>query len=583
MIRWRFVLTRLIVIIAVFALLRWGLGPVASYVTVQGLESVTGAKVEIDEARVELFPPRVQYAGFRIADPRDDKELRDAFRADTIELELDGDAFLHRRWVARTGRITGLQIGAKRATSGHIERLEEPATDDDGPSLLSQLIGAGTEKLDQQADAMVQGLETVRRGKEIRADWEREYESLVARARALEEKIRTVRDQARVIDNPLRDWPQFERTLKQAREARDELYTVHQDINSLPNRLQADLVKLEEAKQIDIAKADKFIPGDLSDTKNFGVDIMAEAVREQIQQVRSYLDSGRTLANYTVVAPESLRIRGVDHNLDPSPKPAVMIRQCEIDGVMRADGDVYTMKGSVKNMTPTPELLTEPTVARLELEGPDLIRVEYVRDRRKSNDVDLLTLHWPQMEGKAMQLGDADDAAIAVNGGHRELWVQIRTEGDAIEGRLVSKQTGIQMDLAVDPKYAHTAAATSLKDSLAAVERIEIDANFSGTWKDIDLKLNTNLGQILHRASQDAINGQIRESQAKLAAKIEQAHSEQAVELQNWLSTHQGEALNLLAKADKAIEEMSRKVLDESGEADAVLGRLRSVIRGKLR
>ena len=54
MIRWRFVITRLVVIAVVLMLLRWGLGPVVSYITVRGIESATGAKVEIDQA-VESF------------------------------------------------------------------------------------------------------------------------------------------------------------------------------------------------------------------------------------------------------------------------------------------------------------------------------------------------------------------------------------------------------------------------------------------------------------------------------------------------------------------------------------------------
>ena len=58
MIRWRFVITRLVVVAAVLMLLRWGLGPVAKYVTVRVIEQATGAKVEIDETRVGFFPLR---------------------------------------------------------------------------------------------------------------------------------------------------------------------------------------------------------------------------------------------------------------------------------------------------------------------------------------------------------------------------------------------------------------------------------------------------------------------------------------------------------------------------------------------
>ena len=583
MIRWRFVLTRLIVIIAVLALLRWGLGPVAKYATVHGLESVTGAKVEIAETRVGLFPPRIQYNGFQMADPRDRKAMRDMFRAESIDLVIDGDALLHRRWVARDGRVTGIQIGAQRDSIGHITRL--PGQDEiaQGPSVLSRLFGAASDRLSEQAQVSIQDLETVKRSKAIRSKWELEYKSLVVRARNLEKQIRAVRDQARGIDNPLRDWPELERTLAQAREARAELLNVRHAIDSLPERLQADMAQLEEAKQIDLAKVDQFIPGDLTSSSDFGIDMLAEAVRDQIEKIRSYLDSGRTLANYTIVAPESSRIRGVTHDLNQVDRPGLLVRRCEISGFMRADGQQFEMTGILENLTPTPESLAEPTRARLRLEGPEIVRVEYVRDRRGDSDVDLLTLHWPQTDAKPINLGDENDASIAISGGTRELWVQVRLDGDQLEGRLVSKQTGVEMDLRVDPKFQNSAAARSLQESLANIERIEMDASFTGTWKDLDLNLNSNLGQVLRRASQDAISQQVRASKELLHNEVEKTYLAQSQELREWLGSRQSEARSLLASADKSIEEMSQKVLDEVGDADAYLGRLRGAIRGKLR
>lgn len=583
MIRWRFVLTRMMIVMVVIVLLRWGLGPVANYATIRGIESATGAKVEIGETRVGLFPPSVHYSDVHIADPRSDKELRDAVTADSIEFVLDGDALLHRRLIAREGRIDGIQIGARRATSGHIASRDEPLAEKSGPSMLSKLLGATTDRVSDQADAIVDESETVLRGNEIRDRWEQQYQDLIGRARNLEKKIRDVRDRARGIDNPLRDWPEFERTLADAHDARSELLAVQQELNSLPQRLQVDLAQLNEAKQIDIAKVDKFVPGDLSGTSEFGVDIMAEAVRKQIQQVRAYVDGGRAIAGITIVAPEQSRIRGYYHDLEPLHRPQVMIRRCQVSGVLRADGDVYTMTGVVENVTPTPELLAEPTRARLSLEGPETLRVELVRDRRGTSDIDRLTVHWPTMDAESIRLGNDQNTGIAVEGGERELWVQMRTEGDQIEGRLVSKQTGVQMKLNVVPKLAQSAAVASLRDSLSTVDRIEVDARFAGTWKNIDLELNTNLNQIMRRATRDAIDGQMRQTRELMTKKINKIHAEQTAELREWLGKQQGEALSLLASADKSIEEMSAKVFDEVGTADKYLGKLRGAIQGKLR
>jgi uncharacterized protein (TIGR03545 family) len=585
MIRWRFVITRLVIVLVVIALLGWGLAPVAKYVTVRALESVTGAKVEIAATSIQLFPPRIHHQGLAIADPRSGKEMRDWIRADTIDFAIDGDALLHRRWVASNGRISGLQIGSQRQTSGHYEPQDdgEPLSASDTPSVLSRLLSSAADAGGDQADAIINESETVRRSKEIREQWEKEYDSLVVRARKLETQIRTVRDEARGIENPLRDWPMMEKTLAQARQARSELMNVRQAIDALPDRLQADLARLDEAKQIDLAKIDQYVPGDLSQSSDFGIDVLTQAVRDQVQQIRGYLDSGRELAGYTVVAPESERQRGVDFELDPVARPQLTIRRCQIDGLLRSGGDTYTMTGIVENLTPTPQLLVEPTRARLRLEGPEILRVEFIRDRRRGSDVDMLTLHWPQTEAKSLRLGNEHDAGISIDGGQRELWVQVQSQGERLKGRLVSKQTGVAMNLSLDPKYANTPAAKSLQSSLATVDRIEIDANFDGTWSDLDLNLNTNLGQIFRRATQEAIDGQIRASREQLAARVQQVHLENSLELRQWLGSQQSEARSLLASADKSIEEMSQKVMNEMGDADAYLGKLRSAIRGPLR
>ena len=386
-----------------------------------------------------------------------------------------------------------------------------------------------------------------------------------------------------MVQNPLRDLPELQRTLTRARNARSELSSVHRAIDSLPSRLQADLVRLERAKQTDLARVDQYVPGDFASTGDLGIEMLGDTVRDQIQQIRSYLDGGRTLANYTVVAPESVRIRGVNHDLDPTPSPGLLVRRCEVNGLLRADGKRYQMTGFLENLTPNPEKLDQPTRVGLRLDGPDVVRVEYVRDRRKNASVDLLTLHWPEIKAETLRIGKDGETSIEINGGQRELWVQVKAEGDQLEGRLVSKQTGVSLDLNAPAKFANTAAAESLRESLSFVDRIEMDARFTGTWRDLDLNLTSNLGQVLRRAGEDAIAQQVADSKRQLAATIRQEHVNQSLALQQWLGSRQNEAQSLLANAEKFIDEMGRKVQNEVGDADAYLGKLRGVIRGKLR
>ncbi len=585
MIRWRYVLSRLIIIVVVLLLIRLGLGPVASYVTVKGIQQTTGAKVEIEKTFVGLFPPRIEYTDFRVADPRSGKEMRDAFRAEKMHFVLDGSAFLHRRWVASEGHITGLQIDARRDTSGHLAEMEtEPESASDGSGMLGSFIKGASDQLGDHAQDVVGGMETVRRSKEIKQRWQREYAELVQRARDLEGRIRKIRDTARGIDNPLRDWEELDRTLARATETHAELKIVRATMDALPQRLQDDLVSLERAKQIDLDKIDQYVPGSLSESKNFGVDLMTAAVRQQIDRVRGFVDGGRAVVDYTVVAPESERARGIDCDLlGPNRRPDLMIRQCEVSGLLRSSGDSFVMTGIVENLTPNPELLAEPTTARLRLEGKELVQVKMVRDRRQGANVDLLTLHWPQTDAKEMMLGDGEDVGISVRGGLRELLVELRCEDDQVSGRLVSKQTGLKMKLNIDSRYADSPAAVSLGQSLATVDQLEVDATFSGTWKDIRLQMDSNIGQIFKTAAHQAVASQIAASKRELVQKVEQTHLRETLELRKWLESQQGQANELLASADQSIKEMRDKVVREVGQADAYLGKLRSAIEGRLR
>ena len=413
MIRWKFLLTRLLIVAGVLMLLRWGLGPVARYVSQRAIEAATGARADIAEAEIGLFPPRLRFADVRVADPRTGKSDRDAWRADSIELEIDGDALLRRRWVARRGRISGLQIGSRRDTSGHFKPPPDadieksPATS----SMLSQLVRGGVDGLDAQASALVDELETVRRSRAIREKWESEFETLASRGKQLERQIRELRDQAKSVDNPLRDLPQFERALTRANEVRGELTAVKQKIDSLPERFRADLASLEEAKRIDLERVDRYVPGDLSEGGEFGVEVVRAAVRQRLEQFRGYLERGRELAGYTVVSPQADRVRGETFDLlGENRPPQVLVRHCEVSGLMRSGGRTYAVSGVVENLTPSPQRLREPTRARLLVEsagpeGPEVIRAEYVRDRRQGNRVDRLTLLWPQSEGHPMRLG----------------------------------------------------------------------------------------------------------------------------------------------------------------------------------
>lgn len=580
MIRWRFVITRLIVIVAIIYILGLGLGPVARYLTVAVMERTVGAKVEIADAEVGFFPPRVRFQDVQVADPRGDKSLRNAVSVDQIELVIDGKSLLHRRWVASSGSIIGLEMGGQRDQSGHLPaEIEQMQSEDDGPSVLTRWLADATGGLTNGAKDFAGDLETIRRSREIRASWQRQYDQAIADAKDIQNRITDIRDRARGIDNPLRDWEVLNRALADADNTRKRLVEVRAKLDGLPAKFQKDFASMEDARQIDLEKIDQFVPGDFSGADQLGIDLVRDAIAAQVAHVRSYIDSGKAIADYTIVAPEDTeRHLGKNYDLLGIKEPEILIRRCEVSGRLRNAGEIYQVSGIIQNLTPTPELLVEPTRARLRLEGPDTLRLDYVRDRRGGIEKDLVTLHWPNMDAGEMRLGKSDGSRIDVTGGRRELWVQMNLSGDKVDGRLVSKQTGVAMDLVLEGDLSDSVAARSLDESLQMIDRIEVNAEFAGTWKKLDIDLQTNLGKALRLAAKAAVNGQVAASKQQLADRIALAQAEETSRLRDWIASHQGEAQNLLARADTTIEEMRQKIVSEIGEVDYI-GRLGDAVK----
>lgn len=579
MIRWRFLLTRLIVLSTLLMLVRWGLAPVARQATIWSMQKAVGARVQIDQASIGFFPPRVQYRGLRVADPRSRKAMYDAVSAEAIDITIDGDALLRRRFVAREGRITGLRIGGDRTESGHLPPAEE-STQPTGPSFLGGMLKGFGDQASDQARQIAQDLETVRRADAIRRRWEGEYGSLSARAKRLETDVRQIRDTARSIDNPLRDLPRLQETVKRAEAVRNELLDIRRKIDSLPGQAHADLAALEEARQIDLQRVQRYLPVDLRDPDQIGPELLTAMVRGHIDRVRGYLDSGRQIADWTVAAPTADRGRGEDILLTgPRIPPNLLVRRCEISGHLSVDQQAYTMTGILENVTPQTDRLTDPLRARLRLEGPRVVRVDYRRFYDAAVPRDSLVVHWPQLKMPRKHIGSADDGGLAIDGGQLELWVQVEMLGPQLSGRMVSRQTDTQLSLQLPPKLQRTALASSLQKSLSEIDRIEVDARFAGTWTEMDLTLASNLTEALSQSVRRAAADQLAQTRQQLTETVDASYRQQMQKLQDWLGTQQSAARDLMAQADQAVEDVHRRLVSELPQPSLYMGRLNGALQ----
>lgn len=582
MIRWSYVLPRLVAVVAILLFVTYGLSPLAHRLTVSTLQTLTGAKVDLERVDVGLLPPRLLYHNLALANPSGDKSLNNIASAESIELQIDGRELLSRRYVVRNARVAGLQFDSDRLTTGHRDADPETAESDE-PSFIGNWISGWLDSVGDAAedklDRWVDESETRRRADQIRRRWKMEYEVLSKRAADLETAIRDIQETAKGIDNPLRDFPRVEATLNQAKGIQDELVSVRAKLESLPEQVRLDLQSMEKAKEKDRVRVRELVPFDMADGVELGSGLIRETVRMQLARARGYLDTGREVSKWTVSQPKVERSRGEVIDLDPSPElPTVLISRCEIAGQLRSGGKPYQLTGILENLTPQPKLREQPLRARLLLDGEQVVKVNYTRDDSTAAASESLSLHWPTADAPTIRLGSNDTIDLDIRDGRIEWWVELQTQGEQLRGRVVSRRVDTRIELDAPERISRTAMFTSLQGTLASIDQVQVEATLAGTWKEPEFAIQTNLTEILQTGVRDAAQRQLVDTRKRLESELEQAYAEQMRELEDWLASQQTKANELIAKANQTVQEAQGKILAETQKADAYLGRLRDKV-----
>ncbi|QDS88872.1 AsmA family protein [Rosistilla ulvae] len=571
MIRWRFVLTRVLIVVLVIVLIRLALGPAVRYAAQQTLQKATGGRVDIAQTHIDLWPPRIYFEEVHIADPS--KEMEDAVQAELIEFRLQPSALVRRQWVVEKARITGLKVNEARTTDGRLATRETPATN--GESFSGKLAGLLQDYAKDHATAFARDLETVKTSEDIRIRWKNEYESLTARAKQLEGAIREVRDGIQGIDNPLRDLPQLQRALQQAEAIRQDLLVVRKAIDDLPLAVQADLARMEQARQADVDRVAEYIPLADGQEADFSPEMFRQVVTTQLDRVRSFLDGSRSVADWTVVSPESERTRGKDFNfvLGKLP-PSWLVQLAEVSGEIQVDGVKYDLQGVMENITTQPLLANGPLVGRLKLDGPQIVRVDFQRHTEEQRSWDDVTLHWPQLPINTLAVGDSKETSIRLQPGGVELWVQMLVDGDHVEGKLISQMRNTHVSAEIPSNKYNAALVSSLSDSLQDVREVNVEARFGGRWDTMKINVASNLSGLFSNAVKNGLAAQTAATKTQLMGLADNAYRDQVGELQVWLTQQQTQVRKTLTEVDGSVEEISQKLVKQLGAPDLYLGRL---------
>ncbi|MEC7678330.1 MAG: hypothetical protein VX694_03600, partial [Planctomycetota bacterium] len=253
MIRWNYLLPRLVILILVILSIRIAANPVFNTILTASLETMFNAQVEIDKSEINFFPPQISISRIEIADPGKDKGYSNLIKADAIKLHVDLDSLLHRELVINEASIHGILLDSDRARSERrLDEVEKPKSlvHSSSANLLTAFsdIGVQAKKL---ANKKIADLHITQEMLRIRQAWTEDFSSLQEQIRNVEQSAIALVNEKDPLGNPLRTFETIERTLEDLQEKQRNLLSIHKQIKNIPLKIQQDQQALLQAKEDD--------------------------------------------------------------------------------------------------------------------------------------------------------------------------------------------------------------------------------------------------------------------------------------------------------------------------------------------
>ena len=590
MIRWNYLLPRLVILILLILSIRIAANPVFKTILTASLETMFNAQVDIDESEINFFPPQINISRIEIADPRKDKRDSNLIEADAIKLHLDLDSLLHRELVIKEASIHGILLDSDRERSERLLKEDEKPKSQVDPSSVNLLtafsdIGVQAKKL---ANKKIADLHITQEMLRIRQAWAEDFSNLQEQIRNVEQSAIALVNEKDPLGNPLRTVETIEKTLEDLQEKQRNLLSIHKQIKNIPLKIQQDQQALLQAKEDDQRDLHEQLALPSLRSETITMAMLEEASLQLVEEATEYLQYGQKIAAYTVVPPKTSRHRGTNFALAPNQGQSAIVNHCEISGHLRHRGVLHLLNGKIENFPRGQTAMTEPCRLKLSLQGKDLISLEHAFQAQENQRISQITVHWPKGMSEHNNFGNPKKTGISWTAANRELWIQIRkNESDGndaiISGRIVNVQRDTKLIVNHSDEHAANALSKNFQNRIRSINNIQFDISFSKERDGWKLNPKTDLPQQLLEISNQCIEDGVATYQMQLNDRVEKIYDEQNRAFELWLITKRREISRNYESAIARMDEIQGALISGPEQARAYLSRLKTDVRSSVK
>lgn len=499
---------------------------------------VVGAKVELDEVDLSLFPAGLTLTRLQVTDP--EEPMTNVIEIAHVRIELDGLNLLGRKIIIDQMALEGVRVGTPRATSGAIREvsLQEEESEMFSIDLPSMEIPDIKNILEQE------DLETMRLIETLKADLEREKVTWTARLNALPGKSSIAEYTKRVKNLKNVTKGGLEGLIGGVGEVQALKQDIEQEIVSLKEAkkefadnvalLRTRLDQLKTAPQRDIQQLKakyNLAPQGLA---NMSQTLLGGQIGSWVRQGAVWYERAKPFLDGTQIhdgggagseVHKPLRGKGVDvHFKEANPLPDFLIRVTKISVHLDA-GD---LAGTVHNITNDQPTLGQPTTFTFSgnrLKGVKSVVLEGALNHVVPADSkDQMTFQVKGYELTNLVLSKDSKWPVVLESGLGDMNMKVELNGQALMAH-GEAQLG-SLHISAGKKDETNPLTQALSAAVTDISQLSLHADVKGTLEQPDVTLSSDLDRILQQATGKMVN----ELSAKFGAELQVALSAKIAE-----------------------------------------------------
>jgi uncharacterized protein (TIGR03545 family) len=518
---------------------------------------IVGARVELAEADLTLFPAGLALTGLAVTNP--DAPMTNAVEVRQIALSVETAPLFFRKWIIPEMSATGIRFNTERSRSGAVTIKKKKAVEapDDKEQSGKKLALPSLDMKDPKKILAQETLASVEEAEKIQDDIKKLKVQYKERIAALpdDDDFEGYEERIKKLKEGKRDWKALLSKASDLKEITDDvdddldaIKAVKKDMKKDIDGLKARIKALPKLAKTDYRRLkDKYDPSAMG-LDNVTALLFGDAFKGKVETaIRWYKkiqpmlekkdsDEAAAIGEKREKETEVKRIRGKGINIaftEKRPLPDFLITK----GKLELEIPAGTLSGTLENVTAQQPLVGRPmalTLSGKELKGIDAVDLAAIIDRVSPNTAGD---HF-SFSGNGIGIKPVgSEGAIRMEGASAAITGKADiAKADTLDASLKAQMTNVRFATSTDQGKLQQAISRSLAD----IKNFSFQGTAKGPLDDYDLAVSSDLDTILKKAMKNAtkeLTGQFeKELQAAIKEKTGSAASAAGTDLNGFTS-----------------------------------------------